>query len=177
MRTVLDGDVLYRARQSASGGARSVLANIDPMVCYSDGRLVIDKPYDGSVELNGRGLVLVPSVFGLPGVLVGCEEPWQPIIIYPARGSELLWEPAKPVPGALGALVGSRRASVLSSLEAPTSTTALAAQLDLPPSSISDHLSVLHNAGLVNRHRLGQVVLYRRSSIGELLVGASSTGW
>jgi DNA-binding transcriptional ArsR family regulator len=37
------------------------------------------------------------------------------------------------------------------------------------PGSVSQHLAVLHDAGLIERQRVGRVVLYRRSAAGNLL--------
>jgi DNA-binding transcriptional ArsR family regulator len=94
----------------------------------------------------------------------------QPRLIYPARGSGLVWEPLRPPPQTLAALIGPRRASVLALLETPCSTTRLAHRLDVCAGSVSQHLAVLHDAGLIERHRVGRVVLYRRSAAGNLLI-------
>jgi DNA-binding transcriptional ArsR family regulator len=94
----------------------------------------------------------------------------QPRLIYPARGSGLVWEPLRPPPQTLAALIGPRRASVLALLETPCSTTRLARRLDVCAASVSQHLAVLHDAGLIERHRVGRVVLYRRSAAGNLLL-------
>jgi DNA-binding transcriptional ArsR family regulator len=170
IRALLEGDVLYRARQSADGGAQSLFADIDPTVHYTDGTLMLDKPWARSVDLRGRGLLFVPSVFVWPGVAIIDEGPWQPTIIYPARGCALLWEPAERGPDALAALIGDRRASVLAALDAPRSTTELARRLGISPGSVSQHLSVLARAGVISRHRVRQVVLYARSYVGEMLL-------
>jgi len=55
----------------------------------------------------------------------------------------------------------------------PRSTTELARALDLSPGSVSQHLSVLRDAGLVHGHRVGRAVLYLRSPTGESLVQES----
>jgi DNA-binding transcriptional ArsR family regulator len=172
IRTGLEGDVLYRAQQMAGGGLRALLDDIDQSVRYDDARLVIEKSWDRSLDLRGRGLVLVPSVFVWPAVAIVDHAPWQPTLIYPARGSGLVWEPVGPPSEGLAALIGTRRATILASLEGPCSTTGLAHRLEVGPASISQHLAVLHDAGLIERHRVGRVVLYRRSPAGNLLVDA-----
>jgi len=169
IRTVLDGDVLYRARQTAVGGMQTLFGDIDQKVRYEEPRLVLDKSWGGLLKLNGRGLLFVPSVFVWPALVVVDEGPWQPTLIYPARGSGVLWEPRWATPEALGALIGKRRASILASLDAPHSTTGLARRLDVTPGNISQHLGVLQNAGLVRSHRVGRSVLYSRSTMGEVL--------
>jgi len=173
IRTVLEGDVLYRAHQTASGGIRAVLKDLHDSVRYEDAQLIIEKGWSGSLELRGRGLLLVPSVFVWPAVMIIDDGPGQPTLIYPARGCGLVWEPLSPPPEALAALIGTRRASVLGLLDTPCSTTDLARLLEVGPASVSQHLAVLHDAGLIERHRVGRIVLYRRSAAGNLLVGSN----
>jgi DNA-binding transcriptional ArsR family regulator len=170
IQAALDGDVLCRARQAASGGIQALLGDLDGSVRYEAARLIIDRSLSGSLELRGRGLLLVPSVFVWPAIAIVDAAPWQPTLIYPARGSGLVWEPRGAPAGALAALIGARRATVLATLDTPCSTTSLAHRLDVSPGSISQHLAVLHDAGLIERHRVGRVVLYRRSVAGNLLV-------
>jgi DNA-binding transcriptional ArsR family regulator len=170
IRTALDGDVLCRARQAASGGIQALLGDLDGSIRYEAARLIIDKSWSGSLELRGRGLLLVPSVFVWPAIAIIETGPWPPTLIYPARGSGLVWEPRGAPAEALAALIGARRATVLATLDTPCSTTSLAHRLDVSPGSVSQHLAVLHDAGLIERHRVGRVVLYRRSAAGDLLV-------
>ncbi|MBV9803864.1 MAG: winged helix-turn-helix transcriptional regulator [Solirubrobacterales bacterium] len=172
IRTRLEGDVLWRAQQVAGGGLKALFADLDHSIRYKDARLVIDKSWRGSLDLHGRGLLLVPSVFVWPAVAIVEQAPWQPTLIYPARGCGLVWEPVEPAPEGLAALLGARRATILASLERPCSTTDLACRLEVVPSSISQHLTVLHEAGLIERHRVGRVVLYRRTAAGNVLLGA-----
>jgi hypothetical protein len=166
---VLESDVLHRARQQAAGGAHSLFGGIHETVRFTEHRLEIDKPWDASTALDGQGLLLVPSVFIWPNVAVIDKQPWQPTLIYPAHGGALLWEPPPSPSEALIALMGPRRARVLNVLDEPRSTTELARLLAVPAASVSQHLTVLRNAGLVTRQRVGRVVLYRRSSKGDLL--------
>jgi DNA-binding transcriptional ArsR family regulator len=174
IREALEGDVLYRAQQMAGGGIRALLGDIDQSVRYADARLIIDRSRDASLELRGRGLLLVPSVFVWPALAIIDEGPWQPTLVYPSRGSGLVWEPLGPTPGALAALLGPRRAAVLALLETPSCTTALARRLEVGAGSVSQHLAVLHDARLIERHRMGRVVLYRRSPAGNLLVSRNA---
>jgi DNA-binding transcriptional ArsR family regulator len=96
-------------------------------------------------------------------------EPWQPTVIYPARGVALLWESNEEAPELAG-LIGATRARILTALAAPQSTSELAAQLGLTPGGVSQHLSALARGRLVVRRREGRVVLYARTELGDWLV-------
>jgi DNA-binding transcriptional ArsR family regulator len=174
LRALLEGDVLYRARRMADGGAQGLFADLDPAVSWKNGMLRIVKRVEATVELDERGLLCVPSVFVWPAVLLITAAPWQPTLIYPARGVGTLWEPGHPrPPRALAALLGRSRAAVLRALDQPRSTTDLARRLGLTAGGVSQQLTVLRDAGLVHGHRVGRVVLYLRTSAGDdLLVAA-----
>ncbi|MFC7740629.1 helix-turn-helix domain-containing protein [Nocardiopsis composta] len=66
-------------------------------------------------------------------------------------------------------LLGAPRARLLALLGEPLPTVELARRLRVTPSAVSQHLRVLHAAGLVARARDGRHVLYRRSPLGEEL--------
>jgi uncharacterized protein DUF5937/helix-turn-helix protein len=173
VRALLEGDVLHRARQMADGGAERLFADVDPTVSWAEGVLSIDKRAQQDVDLEDRGLLFVPSVFTWPDVVLVTDPHWQPTLVYPARGVATLWETARPAaPDALGALLGKVRAGVLMALDRPRSTTDLARALGVSAGGVSQHLSVLREAGLVHGHRVGRVVLYLRSPAGDGLVGA-----
>jgi hypothetical protein len=173
LRALLEGDVLYRARRMADGGAQQLFADIDPTVSWEDGVLRIDKRVQATVELDERGLLFVPSVFVWPAVVLITAAPWQPTLIYPARGVGTLWEPARVrPPAALAALLGRSRAAVLLALDQPRSTTDLAHTLGLTAGGASQQLGVLRDAGLVHGHRVGRLVLYLRTPAGDDLLAA-----
>ena len=173
VRALLEGDVLHRARQMADGGAERLFADVDPTVSWADGILSIDKRAQQDVDLEERGLLFVPSVFTWPDVVLVTDPHWQPTIVYPARGVGTLWDAGRTAaPDALGALLGKLRAAVLMALYRPRSTTDLADALGVSAGGVSQHLSVLREAGLVHGHRVGRVVLYLRSPAGDGLVGA-----
>jgi hypothetical protein len=171
IRMLLEGDVLYRARQMADGGALRLFADVDPTVTWADGVLRIEKGVQQTVDLEERGLLFVPSVFVWPRVGLITDPAWQPALIYPARGIGTLWEPVRPaVPAALAALLGRNRAAILNDLDSPRSTTELAVRLGVTAGGISQHLTILRDAGLVIGHRVGRNVLYLRSQAGDALV-------
>src|SRR4051795_7413460 len=172
IRALLEGDVLHRARRLADVGAQRLLAEIHPELRFADDTLFVDMPFDGALAPGGPGLLPWPSPFTGPRPAASVEPDYQPFVVYPARGIAALWDPARTAPpAALAALIGARRAAVLAALAAPRSTTELARALALSAGSVSQHLSVLRVAGLVDGHRVGRAVLYVRSQTGESLVG------
>src|SRR5438270_6144154 len=158
MRALLEQDVLYRARQIADGGTRRLFCDLDPAVSWDEGILQVQctaSEKELELELDERGLLLVPSAFVWPKVRIVTAAPWQPTLIYPARGIGMLWSPERPAPpDALANLVGQTRAALLVALDSPRSTTELAATLGISPGGVSQHLSILRDAGLVSGNRL-----------------------
>jgi len=180
IHSLLEHDILYRSSQIADGGTRALFADLDDTVSWDDGVLRIDKDCDGHqkfwggrLDLDNRGLLLIPSVFAWPKVLMVTAPPWQPALIYPARGIGMLWESQRDAaPDALARLLGRNRAAVLIALDCPRSTTELAGLLGITSGGISQQLTVLAEAGLVNRRRVRRHVLYLRTLDGDALVGA-----
>ncbi|MBH5337059.1 helix-turn-helix domain-containing protein [Streptomyces pactum] len=172
LRALLEADIAFRSRRLADGGLERLFADLRPAVSWAPGRLTVHTT--GSVPpsqtLDGRGLLLMPSVFVWPEVVSGFAPPWQPTVIYPARGVGGLWQ--EPGPGAAEALVrllGPNRAAILGGLTEPASTSALALRHRLAPSSVSAHLAVLRGAGLLTSRRQGREVLYERTPLGIAL--------
>jgi DNA-binding transcriptional ArsR family regulator len=177
IRALLEHDVLYRARQIADGGTRALFADLDESVRWDDGVLYIDKDCDagGRLDLDDRGLLLIPSAFAWPKVFVVTAPPWQPAVIYPARGVGMLWESTRDAaPDALARLLGRNRAALLMALDCPRSTTELAGLLGVSSGGVSQQLTVLAQAGLVNRRRVRRHVLYLRTLDGNALVQAAA---
>lgn len=173
LRAVLEADIAYRARQLAVGGLASLFADLHPRLRWSDGTLTLRTPEADvrSRTLSGHGLLLMPSVFSWPDPVSGFAAPWQPTVIYPARGIDGLWQPPATTPNALARLLGHHRAAILCGLNEPATTTQLAQRHGLAASSVSAHLSVLRDAGLLAAHRDGRHVRYQRTALAATLIG------
>jgi len=177
IRDLLDGDIAFRARRLADGGLERLFADLDPSIRFDGDTLAVSGRGEGFRDLAGEGLVLMPSAFVWPGVVLVLDPPWQPTLIYPARGIAGLWQPPDTTPpAALGRLLGRTRAKLLLALAAPASTTILARRLGHSPSGISEHLSALRDAGLLTSHRVRHQVVYERTPLGIALAGAASAG-
>lgn len=171
MRRILEDDISHRAERLTSGGTGDVFADLHPDITWAGSTLTVRRRHEASVELGGRGLLLVPAVFAWPEAFTLIDEPWQPTVIYTARGVGDLWAPRAPRDGqALAALLGPRRAQVLTALDRPASTTGLATALGLPASSVSEHVAVLRAAGLVRSRRSGRLVQHARTTAGDVVV-------
>jgi len=160
----------------ADGGARALLHDLHSDLHWNEGVLTISEPdprfYD--VVLGPDGVVIMPSVFGWPDVSVRKQTSTQTTLHYPARGAATVWYAGggTPDPGAAATaeLLGTVRARLLSALRSPATTTALARGFGVTPGAVSQHLSVLHRAGLADRTRTGRTVLYQATELGLALL-------
>ena len=176
MRALLQEDLAFRLDELASGGIERLFRNLHPSVRFSGDRIEIDRPFacDGE-PLAGQGVLLVPCVFTWPAALPVSEAPHVPTITYPPRGLGRLWEDRQDATESpLADLVGRTRAAIVSHLDLPMSTTHLAHQLGVSAPTLSVHLSILRNAGVVDSRRDGRAVLYYRTALGTQLLTAST---
>jgi DNA-binding transcriptional ArsR family regulator len=176
LRAILERDVLHRAARLTGVGWAGALDDLHPNVRWRAGRIEIRRfSAVGELDLGGRGLLFLPSAFGWPGVGIYKDPPWHPALIYPARGIAALWDPPDEAgpPDALARLLGTTRAAVLLALDEPASTSQLVGQLGASLGGVGDHLAALRDAGLVSGSRAGRSVLYRRTPLGDALVGGA----
>lgn len=175
IRALLEGDVLYRARQLADEGHGRLFGELADTVRWRQGSLFIrHRRFGGMRQLAGEGLLLVPSAFVWPNVFSSAIPPWQPTLTYPARGIATLWDAsAEVIPEGIAKALGRSRADLLAHLDSPRSTTELAGRTGLTAGGTSQHLSALRAAGLVTRHRIGRSVLYARTAVAEALLAAA----
>ncbi|MFF0153343.1 ArsR/SmtB family transcription factor [Micromonospora sp. NPDC005203] len=177
MRTLLEREVLLGARRTATDGIHGLLNHLDPSVRLKDDTLSVQHlTSHGAVRLDGRGLLLVPSVFIGRRVWSNFGSPGQPVLRFPARAVATLWERERTPHGrALAGVLGRTRAALLYELAVPTSTLELAERCRLTSGTVSQHLGALRDAGLVGTHRVGRFVLYARTTAAEALIAANGT--
>jgi len=166
---VLEGDVSHRLTRLVSDGLFGLLADLHPDVALDGHLLNIDKPQHATARFTASEMTLVPSVFVWPTVVLDDGVEGTFAVTYPARGVGQLWEGLGEMitsdGDSLANLLGRTRAAVLGLTAVPTSTTAIAHELGQSPSTISQHLSVLREAGLVDARRSGKSVLYSQTPL------------
>jgi DNA-binding transcriptional ArsR family regulator len=172
VRRLLDADIAQQSRELSRRGLGPMIDGIDSRIHWHDQSVVVDDGSEARVSLGGRGLVLTPSAYVWPSVVAIVDKPWQPTIVYPARGIADLWQQPPTPPHALVRLIGRTRALLLTSLDQPTSTSTLAAILGYSVSGTSEHVIALRDAGLVSGTRHGHEIRYVRTSLGTKLVQA-----
>ncbi|MER7888887.1 DUF5937 family protein [Micromonospora sp. NPDC094482] len=176
VRGLLDADVGFQSRRLAEGGLDRLFAELHPRLRWNNGVLTREYGGDERRDLRGEGLVLVPSAFKWDQVVVIVDPPWQPTVIYPARGLGALWQPlSADRHTALGRLIGRTRTVLLLGLDEPASTTTLAHRHALAAGTVSEHLSVLRDAGFVAGERHRHEIRYRRTPLGEAVLRHSSS--
>ena len=173
---VHDADMNHRLGDLSSGGVAHVFDNLHPKVEYTGDRLHVHlEAHTGTQTLTGEGIVLVPSVFVWPRLVLAYGERRQTVLSYAPRGIAEVWTRAAPASnGSLGELLGHTRATILTLLDLPISTTQLAADLKMSAASVSEHLSILRRNRLVTSRRSGRTVLYERTQLATDLCGGAT---
>jgi hypothetical protein len=177
VKSLLDADIAHHARQLADYGLIALLNELHPEIRWRANAVEVcwaQRTFEQSRELGGAGIVLMPSAFTWPHPIAILDAPWQPTIVYPARGVGVLWQQLPGASAALSAVVGPTRARLLTDLAEPASTTWLAERYEMAASTISRHLILLQAAGLVRARRDGHQVLYQRTPLATALADRST---
>jgi len=170
MVNVLEGDVLFRARQLALHGADCLFSDLHSTIHFGENCIQIEKSFEATVELDGRGMLLVPSIFTWPDLYVQLVPTWRPMILYNARGAGI-WRHQGIEPNiALQKLIGKGKAQILQRLTTPTSNSDLAAQIGISAGAISQHINGLKASGLVDSTQQGKWVYFRLTERGEAML-------
>lgn len=175
IRTLLEADVYHRARQVAERGAAQLFNDLHPDLSWNSGTLrMLHRQRVLCKDDNAPGLILAPSAFSWNRILTRAAVGDVPQLCYGARGVGTLFERRAPEPSdAVAAVIGRSRALLLAELEAPASTTELAARTGMSAGGISEHLTALRGAGMVSAHRAGRSVLYARTSVADSMLAAA----
>jgi DNA-binding transcriptional ArsR family regulator len=170
-RAVLEREISYRAALVAADGWQRAVTGMTRRSTWvgPDAIRFSDQSWTDTL-IGDHGLVFVPYT-GKQGSWT-CERPPQYALVYPARGAASIPEPSRTDP--LSILLGAGRARIAAELAQPATSTQLAMSLDLSLGTVSGHLAVLRNAGVVTRSRTGRSVFYRLTARGEALIALLS---
>jgi DNA-binding transcriptional ArsR family regulator len=175
MRALVDADRAVRARALLDGGVEGLLDTLRPALRWRRPLLEADYPVDQELRLDGRGLLLVPSVFCERTPITLLDPSLPPTLVYPIGdgGAAATREPAG---DGLASLLGSTRGAVLRRLgDAGATTSELARMLDISAPSASQHASVLRRSGLVVSRRAGNTVVHHVTPLGAALLQGAGT--
>jgi DNA-binding transcriptional ArsR family regulator len=180
IRACLHAEQAAHSRTLAYGGPDRLLASLQSqLIRWRPPVLEILMPHHAEKHLDGRGLVLVPSVFvgNCPSLHENpSDERAAPILMLPVTddgtGRAQLWDSPRRRGAALSALVGRNRAAVLGSIAAGCTTTELAGRVGISLAAASQHASVLRDAGLITTRRQGRAVLHVLTPLGTELLKA-----
>jgi DNA-binding transcriptional ArsR family regulator len=171
VRAGLERDLIRRAGLLATyGWARALDGLRANLRWHGDGRIDLVGMPGPSHRLVGAELLFVPSATAAGWLSL--DPPRRYALVYRAAGVVEAWSSAAAgPPDRLERLIGRSRAALLTALAEPASTSQLVAQLGISLGAAGDHLGVLRDAGLVSRSRSGRSVQYRRTALGDGLVG------
>jgi len=166
------GELAWQGRRLAEQGLQAVLDGLHPSTRWRDMTLEVNIPKDVTLQLDGRGVTLLPSAFWTGRPLVGLPLDGSVLIVYPALTPVPLVDDAGADP--LGDLLGRTRAAVLALARAPCSTGELARELGVSAATASEHTRTLRNAGLLITERVGKSVRHSITPLGAELMATSS---
>jgi DNA-binding transcriptional ArsR family regulator len=182
VQTVLDAEVARKATVLTYHGVDALLRGLHPAVTWQPPVLTVPSSIEADIELAGRGLRLVPTLFCSPlprlwlgedtdrAAVLAYQLPFDPVAANPfsvtRRDQETQGTPA------LGRLLGSTRSNVLSTIAAVPglSTADLAHRVDIALATASEHATVLREAGLISTHRDGNRVRHYATATAAALL-------
>jgi DNA-binding transcriptional ArsR family regulator len=169
IQKVVSAELTARAWQLAAHGVEATLNSLHPQIRWRDGALDINAPGDVDIDLEGRGLRLMPSVWTRSAVPVSWR---QPTVVFPLRATSWAQLPVTNHHDRLATALGTTRARVLRALTSAHSTTELARTVGISPASASTHAAALRGAGLVTTQRDGQAVRHELTELGRAMTSA-----
>ncbi|MFJ4435740.1 ArsR/SmtB family transcription factor [Streptomyces sp. NPDC088923] len=177
----LEAECEARGRVLMTGGVELLLSTLHSKISWRAPVLEIHEGPDEDIRLEGRGLVLAPSVFLAHrpgrvtrrlvengGIVLAFAAPPDP------RQAAALWDEPDDSGASLGALVGQTRAAALHALRSSCTTTQLADRLGISAAGASQHTAVLRRAGLITTRRIRNTVLHTLTPLGMALLRGMS---
>jgi DNA-binding transcriptional ArsR family regulator len=169
IHTTLDRDRQLRMKALADQGVHGLFDSLHPMVRWSANELQIPGHRHQELRLDGRGLLLIPAYFCISAPITLFDPSLPPVLIYPAQHHPDTLPARDHAPrAALAALLGATLNTI--SVRRTTTTTDLARHLTISTASVSEHTTVLRNAGLITSHRDRNRMLHQPTPLGHALL-------
>lgn len=175
VRAQIEADRAVRAREMLSGGVEALLSSLGPSLRWRPPHLEAEYPLDRELRLDGRGLLLVPSVFCWQAPITLTDPGLPPVLVYPVARTHHWWLPQQSGAGprTLGRLIGQGRAAVLQALEDGGTTSEVARRAGVTSATVSEHVRILREAGLTASVRDRNTVLHVPTPLGISLLTAN----
>ncbi|MFS8197490.1 winged helix-turn-helix domain-containing protein [Streptomyces sp. CWNU-52B] len=175
VRAQIEADRAVRAREMLCGGVDALLSTLGPSLRWRPPHLEADYPLDRELRLDGRGLLLVPSVFCWQTPITLTDPDLPPVLVYPVARTHHWWLPRQTGAGprSLGRLIGPGRAAVLQALEDGCTTGEVARRAGVTSATASEHVRSLREAGLTASIRDRNTVLHVPTPLGTRLLTAN----
>ncbi|MFD8595459.1 ArsR/SmtB family transcription factor [Kitasatospora sp. NPDC059646] len=168
------------ALRLAQDGPEAMLAGLAPEFRWKPPVLEIGRgALAGTVELKGRGLLLVPSAFcqTRPGTYTDALDEQAPVLLFLpvvrrlTDAAALLTTSRQGIDSALSALLGRTRARTLHAVgDGPCTTGQLAERIRASQPTASEQAAVLRRAGLITTTRRGSAVLHTLAPLGDAML-------
>ncbi|WP_020139744.1 ArsR/SmtB family transcription factor [Streptomyces sp. 351MFTsu5.1] len=170
----VDAERALRAKAFLAGGTDRLLGGLHPAVRWRAPVLEITYPRDGDLHLQGRGLRLVPSYFCRGTPITLRDDSLAPVLVYPVSQDAGVLRPHSIAAraAALDRLLGRTRAATLLAIGEGESVTGgeTARRLGISSASVSEHATVLRDAGLIQSLRVRNTVRHTLTPLGAQLL-------
>ncbi|MCX5195852.1 DUF5937 family protein [Streptomyces sp. NBC_00249] len=163
-------DARHKAEVLRHRGLGAALKEVSAALSVDEAHttITVDKMVNGQATATdpriGAGLVLVPTNFGWPHLLVLHAPGWRPVVHYPLDSPELASSPGSVelMQRRMEALAHPMRMMLCRSLaRAPYTTSELATVHGITAPEVSRHLAALKKAGLLHTRRQGRYVQHQ----------------
>ncbi|MET8578265.1 winged helix-turn-helix domain-containing protein [Streptomyces sp. NPDC005012] len=177
IQALVDADRAVRARAVLGDGVEALLGSLRPTMQWRRPVLEVDYPANRDIHLNGRGLLLIPSVFCWRAPVTLIDPTLSPVLVYPVARGPQWWTAAGQTDSrrsqALERLLGASRAAALRNIENGCTTGELARRVGLAPPAASRHATALREADLITSHRWANKTVHVLTPLGANLLAAN----